>query len=109
MGARTASLADAVQDLEHSRSTLNDAQRVAHVGSWEWNVLANRVSWSDELYRIYGLDPGSVEVTFQSYLERVHPEDREGASASVRAALEGGEEFAFEERIVRPDGEVRVL
>ncbi len=106
---RTASLAEAVEDLERSRSVLNEAQGVAHIGSWEWDVLANRVSWSDELYRIYGLEPGSVEMTYQGYIERVHPDDREQTAASVRDALEGEGEFEFEERIVRPGGEIRVL
>jgi PAS domain S-box-containing protein len=106
---RTASLADAVENLQKSRSMLTEAQRVAHIGSWEWDILANRVAWSDELYRIYGLEPGSVEITYQSYMERVHPEDRDATGAAIRDALEGGDAFEFEERIVRPDGEVRVL
>lgn len=106
---RTASLADAVEKLQKSRSVLNDAQKVAHIGSWEWDILANKVLWSDELYRIYGLEPESVEVNYESYIERVHPEDRDSAAGSIRAALEGKDNFAFEERIVRPEGEVRTL
>ena len=106
---RTASLADAVEKLQKSRSVLNDAQQVAHIGSWEWDIMANKVTWSDELYRIYGLVPESVEITYESYVERVHPEDRDSVAASIRAALEGSEEFEFEERVIRPDGEVRVL
>lgn len=106
---RTASLANAVEKLQKSRSILNDAQKVAHIGSWEWDILANKVAWSDELYRIYGLEPESVEISYESYIARVHPEDRDSAASSIRAALEGTDEFEFEERIVRPDGEVRVL
>lgn len=106
---RTASLADAVRDLEHSRAVLDEGQRVAHLGSWEWDIFANKVSWSDELFRIYGLQPGSIDITYQAYLERVHPDDQEQAAASIRTALEEGREFEFEERILRPDGEVRVL
>jgi PAS domain S-box-containing protein len=82
---------------------------VAHVGSWEWDVLENEVEWSDELYRIYGLEPGSTRVTYQAYMDRVHPGDREATAASIQAALDGEEGFEFEERIVRPEGEVRVL
>jgi PAS domain S-box-containing protein len=106
---RTASLGEAVEKLEKSRSALNDARRVAHIGSWEWDILANQVTWSDELYRIYGLEPGSVDITYQAYMERVHPEDREPTGASIRAALKGADSLEFEERIVRPDGEVRAL
>ncbi|HJU86347.1 MAG TPA: MASE1 domain-containing protein, partial [Gemmatimonadota bacterium] len=106
---RTASLANAVEKLQKSRSVLSDAQKVAHIGSWEWDILTNKVAWSDELYRIYGLEPESVEISYESYIARVHPEDRDRAASSIRAALEGAEEFEFEERIVRPDGEVRML
>jgi PAS domain S-box-containing protein len=106
---RTASLTEAVEDLQRSRSVLDEGQKVAHLGSWEWDIRANAVAWSDELFRIYGLTPGSVDITYQAYHERVHPEDREHAALSIRRALEGGREFDFEERIVRPDGEVRTL
>ena len=106
---RTASLADAVEKLQKSRAVLNDAQQVAHIGSWEWDILTNTVAWSDELYRIYGLEPESVVISYESYIERVHPDDRDQVASSIRAALEGSEEFEFEERIVRPQGEVRVL
>lgn len=106
---RTATLADVVEKLQKSRSVLNDAQQVAHIGSWEWDILANKVRWSDELYRIYGLEPESVEVTYESYIQRVHPEDRDSTASAIRAALEGKDAFEFEERIVRPAGEVRAL
>lgn len=106
---RTASLATAVRDLQRSRSVLSEAQRVAHIGSWEWDVLGNEFEWSDELYRIYGLEPGSIQITYQSYMDRVHPDDREATAASIQAALDGEDGFAYDERIVRPEGEVRVL
>jgi PAS domain S-box-containing protein len=106
---RTASLREAVRQLEESRSVLSEAQRVAHVGSWEWDIRADRVTWSDELYRIYGLHPDSGPMTYESYLERVHPDDREKTAAAIRTAFAGADSFEFEERILRPDGQVRVL
>jgi PAS domain S-box-containing protein len=106
---RTASLVEALEHLEKSRAVLNQAQRVAHVGSWQWDIGADRVSWSDELFRIYGLEPGSVEMTYGKYLERVHPEDRAVTDSTIRAVLDSGGVFDFEERIVRPDGHVRIL
>ena len=106
---RTASLATAVRDLRRSRAVLNEAQRVAHIGSWEWDVLGNEVVWSDELYRIYGLEPGTVKVTYQTYMDLVHPDDRESTAAAIQTALDEGDSFEYEERIVRPHGEVRVL
>lgn len=85
------------------------AQQITHIGSWEWDLASNRVTWSDELYRIYGLEPGSCEVTFELFLSKLVPEDRDRVAASVRAALEHGERFTYPERIARPDGTVRHL
>ena len=84
-------------------------QQITHIGSWEWNLATNAVSWSDELYRIYGLAPRSIEVTFDTFLARVHPDDRERTTREVRAALASGGSFAYPERIIRPDGSVREL
>src|SRR5690349_15187605 len=85
------------------------AQEITHIGSWEWDVRSNRVMWSDELYRIYGLEPRSVEITFESFLARVHPQDRDNTVGEVRGALERGGPFEYRERIVRPDGSIREL
>ncbi|HEY6558016.1 MAG TPA: PAS domain-containing protein, partial [Polyangiaceae bacterium] len=52
------------------------AQQITHIGSWEWDLGTNIVTWSDELYRIYGLEPQSCSVTFDAFLSRVHPDDR---------------------------------
>jgi PAS domain S-box-containing protein len=85
------------------------AQQIAHIGSWEWDLSTNAVSWSDELYRIYGLEPQSCEVTLESFLGRVHPDDRARVQGEVEAALRAGGRFAYPERIVRPDGTIREL
>ena len=85
---------------------LSAAQQIAHIGSWEWDVATNTVSWSDELYRIYGLEPQSCGITFESFLGRVHPDDRDRVRREVTAALERGGRFAYPERIIRPDGTI---
>jgi PAS domain S-box-containing protein len=84
-------------------------QQITHIGTWEWELATGAVKWSDELYRIYGLEPGSVEITFETFLARVHPDDRERTTREVRAALEAGGPFGYPERILRPDGSVRDL
>ena len=91
---------------EHER--LNEAQAVAHVGSWEWDVVADSLWWSDELYRVYGI-PRHDAASYQAYLSRVHPEDRDRINAAVQRALGDGRPFSFEHRIVRSDGTIRVL
>src|SRR6185295_15403612 len=88
---------------------LNESQLVAGVGSWEWEAADNRVIWSDELFRIFGLDPQSRTATFDGYLERVHPEDRARVQEAVQKALQEQSSFDHEERIVRADGTVRYL
>ncbi|HYX89254.1 MAG TPA: MASE1 domain-containing protein [Gaiellaceae bacterium] len=88
---------------------LAEAQEVAHLGSWEWDMAADRVTWSDELYRIYGLEPQSLEITYERYLERIHPDDRGQAKAIVAHAAATGSSFVFEHRTVLDDGRVRWL
>jgi len=102
-------LAAAEAELRRREAQLADAQRIARLGIWEWEVASNRVHWSDELFRIYGLEPQEFGATYEAYLERVHPDDRERVAAAIARVHETGEPFDFEERIVRPDGEVRVL
>ncbi len=66
-------------DKEHTarlERQLSVTQQLTHIGSWEWDVATNTVSWSDELYRIYGLEPKSIEITLETFLDHVHPEDR---------------------------------
>jgi len=95
--------------LAEREQQLAEAQKLAHVGSWEWDMRANEVHWSDEMYRIYGLEPGESEVTYEAYMLHVHPDDRHIAETNVKGTLETGLPFASDYRIVRPDGDVRWL
>ena len=96
-------------ELRASEARLLDAQAVAHVGSWEWDIASNAIWWSEELYRIYGLDRRTFSVTYQAFLDRLHPDDRADLVAVVTHAVETGEPYQMEHRIVRPDGTVRTL
>jgi diguanylate cyclase (GGDEF)-like protein/PAS domain S-box-containing protein len=96
-------------ELRRSRRRLEQAQAIAHMGSWEWDVRANKVAWSDELYRIYGLQPGEFAATFEDYLERVNPDDREHVQSTIGRALADHRPFVLEERIIRPNGDERLL
>jgi PAS domain S-box-containing protein len=88
---------------------LTAAQQITHIGSWEWALGSEVVTWSDELYRIYGLPPQSCEITFERFLSMLHPDDRERVADEVRRAIERGGSFSYMERIIRPDGSVRQL
>jgi PAS domain S-box-containing protein len=105
----TAERRHAEEELRRREQQLLATQQLAGLGSWQWDVATNRVSWSEELFRIYGLVPEAFGATYDAYLERIHPEDRARIHAAVQQAYEAGGPFEFEERIVRPDGEVRVL
>ncbi len=85
---------------------LADAQSIAKIGSWEWDVAADRVSWSDELYRIYGLDTTDLTPTYEGFLARIHADDREHVAEVVGAALATGDAFEFDARVVRTGGEI---
>lgn len=96
------------EELRSSQRLLAHAQTLAKMGSWQWDPQSGELSWSDELYRIYGLDPGDA-VSFESYIEAVVPDDRERIAAVVSRVLETREPFSYEERIRRPDGSIRLL
>jgi PAS domain S-box-containing protein len=96
-------------ELFTTASRLSEAQALAHIGSWEWDIRRDAVTWSDELYRIFGREPESGAVDYASYLERLHPDDRAFVDSTVQRAVAERRPFAFEHRIVRPDGTERVL
>ncbi len=95
--------------LQAREAQLAEAQAITHVGSWDWDVKTDRVTWSAELFRIYGITPDEFAGTFAAYLSRVHPDDRERVSQVVQRAMREREPWELTERIVRPDGSVRVL
>ena len=99
----------AQEELRKSELRLREAQRVAHMGSWEWDVATDAVWWSEEMYAIYGLERSEFPGSVQAFLERVHPEDRERVGRAVGDAARNGQSFSFDHRIVRPDGQVRTL
>jgi PAS domain S-box-containing protein len=84
-------------------------QELTHIGSWEWSPDGGPVTWSDELYRIYGFAPQSQEITTEFFLSRVLEEDRPIVQRGIGQALEHGGSFNWSERIVRPDGTIRTL
>jgi PAS domain S-box-containing protein len=92
--------------LQEKERQLEEAQAMAHVGSWAWEIANDHLTWSRELYRIYGVDPEAFKLSFASYQALIHPDDRERARELVMRAAD---RFVFTHRIVRPDGTVRVV
>ncbi len=96
------------RELRASEASLAEAQRIAHLGHWTWDIAGDRIGWSDEIYRIFGTSRSEFDGTLESFRRYVHPEDRDAVDRSVREAFPGGR-FEFEHRIVRPSGEVRIV
>jgi PAS domain S-box-containing protein len=102
-------LKETLDGLRMSEAKLEEAQRVAHVGYWEHDLDSDRLAWSDETYRICGLTPGEGPITRTVVMERMHPEDRPSWNQAVTAALCSGSHYEVEYRVVRPDGELRIV
>ncbi len=96
-------------DLEVSESRLAQAQQLALIGSWEWDIATGRATWSAEQFRMLGFAPGELEPSFLTYFEFVHPDDRRRIEHLVRRAVESGESFDCEHRVVGKDEAVRVV
>ena len=92
------------RDLQESNAKLEEAQRITHVGYWEWDPLTDRVNWSDETYRIYGMQPQERAMYLATVQEKIDPEDWQRA---MEAALSGAR-FDVECRLFRPTGEMRI-
>ncbi|RJQ49067.1 MAG: PAS domain S-box protein [Nitrospiraceae bacterium] len=104
-------LKQAERSLIESEKRLNKSQEIAHLGSWELDLTNNRLYWSDEVYRIFGLKPQEFSATYQAFLEAVHPDDRAAVDAAYSSSLrEGRDTYEIEHRVVRKaTGEVRIV
>ena len=73
--------------LSASEASLAEAQRVVHLGSWDWDIVTGTLAWTDEIYRIFGVEPQEFGATYEAFLSYVHPDDREAAQREVDEAL----------------------
>lgn len=97
------------EELRRAAELMAEAQEIACFGNWQWILASDEMTWSDQLYRIFGLRPGEFDATFAAYLDRVHPDDRERVRKLIESALADGESYLSEHRIVLPDGSVRTM
>jgi PAS domain S-box-containing protein len=97
------------ETLQDSKAKLEEAQRIAHVGYWEWDLTSERVTWSDETYRIYGLQPQERPIDIAVIRKMIHPEDLEVVFRVAEEAVRGGLRTDVEHRIIRTSGEVRTV
>ncbi len=97
------------RELKRHKDLLARSQEIAHVGSWEMDLTQNILTWSDEVYRIFGLEPQEFAATYEAFLNRVHPDDREAVSEAYEGSIrDGRDQYEIEHRIVRKNnGEIR--
>ncbi|MEK6252534.1 MAG: EAL domain-containing protein [Actinomycetota bacterium] len=109
-------VAEALQRTLHTEAGLRDAtqrleeaQRIAHFGNWEWDIRSDQVTWSDELYRIFGVQRDKFAASFEAYLELVHPHDRQRVNDEIQGAVSNATRCVFEHRILLDDNTARML
>jgi len=100
---------ESITKLRRSQLQLAEAQRIAHIGHWEWDIHTERIIWSDELYRIFGVQADEFVVSYESFLALIHPDDLVYAKGKIAEAYENGRSFSYFHRIIRPDGAVRMI
>ncbi|HEY9668763.1 MAG TPA: PAS domain S-box protein, partial [Coleofasciculaceae cyanobacterium] len=97
------------EKLKRSEANLATAQKIAHLGNWEFNVLTGEIIWSEEKFRIFGLDPALPEPTYAELIEKIHPDDRELFQQVAEEAIASGTSYELDYRVLRPNGEVRYV
>ncbi len=96
-------------ELIENQKTLERSQRLARLGSWEWDIMNNKVKWSPVMYSLYELKPEEFKGTLESFVERLHPDDVEYVKGNIERSIQNKEPFSFFERIITPKGEIKIL
>ncbi len=110
--ARRARETEMVRHAEHVhrlQGRLANAQQIAALGNWEWNLKTGSMWWSDQLFRLLKLSPAEVTGNYDEFLERVHPDDRKSVDGAIQRAINNGDAFALDHRVVWPDGSIRFV
>jgi PAS domain S-box-containing protein len=95
--------------LKKIKSRLVEAQRIAHLGNWDWDIVNNSFWLSDECYRILGIDPQYFDGNFEALNKLIHPDDRQGVKETNDQAIKNCKSFNLEFRVIRPDGVIRSI
>jgi PAS domain S-box-containing protein len=104
---RTAELLSVNEQLKESEARLNEAQQIAHIGSFERDIITGDGYWSDEYYRLFGYEPGEVPCSYEIFKSHIHPDDREQVIAQIERAFANKKDYEFQFRYIRKNGEVR--
>jgi PAS domain S-box-containing protein len=97
------------QRIQQSENLYKQAQAIAHIGNWEWDITNDKIIWTDELYRIYEIEPQSREITFEEFIDLVHPEDRDVVAEETLKSLRDMQPNEFFHRILLDNGNIKIL
>ncbi|HMQ68792.1 MAG TPA: PAS domain S-box protein [Ignavibacteria bacterium] len=100
---------DSLNNIKKNEKDLKAAQSIAKLGSWEWDIINNIITWSDEMYSIYGIDKNNYKPSFEEFTKRLHPDDREYVKNIIQNSLENKTPFSFYHKIITPDGIEKIL
>ena len=95
--------------LRESGELLNQAQRIAHIGSWELDLVSGRLAWSDEVYRIFEIEPENFEASYEAFLNTVHPDDRDLVNQAYTDSLANHKSYDMDHRLLFADGRVKYV
>ncbi len=95
--------------LRASQASLAEAQRIAHLGNWELDLGSNALTWSDEIFRIFELEPGAFGASYEAFLDTVHPEDRERVDQAYRDSVRDRTPYDIVHRLALPDGRIKIV
>lgn len=96
------------ENLCRSESLLNEAQRIAHIGSWELDIQKNKLVWSDEIYRIFDIDPNVFGTSYEAFLNAIHPDDREFVDRAYTKSIQNKTSYDIEHRLLMKDGKSKI-
>ncbi|NWF35403.1 PAS domain-containing protein [Mariprofundus sp. KV] len=99
----------AEEALAINERNLSDAQRMGHLGNWRLDLLSNKLEWSDEIYRIFEIDPQQFEATYEAFLNAIHPDDREMVNKAYNQSLQNRKPYETVHRLLMPDGRVKYV
>lgn len=97
------------ESLSNITESMNKAQTIAHLGSWDWDIKNDNLWWSDEVYRIFGCEPQEFQSTYEAFIDRVHPDDKNIVEEAVNLSLNQNIDYHITHRIVRKDGVERYV
>ncbi len=99
----------AEDDMRASEARLKEAQRLAHIGSWELDIPTKDLSWSDEIYRMFEIDPADFGASYEAFLQRIHPDDRNAVDKAYRDSLRSRTPYEIDHRLLMNNGEIKYV